>query len=120
MLLFLIKNAPNRLEFIYLKLKKSLSDFGSFISIINLDASTAKSLEGKLYPLIVGKIISPYYSMEEISPSDRADALIYEFRSRLYFDLTGIWIINKETGEIVTKKFVYKKLNSSNISSGYY
>ncbi len=70
-------------------------------------AASAPQLKGKLSVLAVGHIAPGYMHKDEILPMEPSDDR-YEEVEAIHFKVSAFWLINEETGEVLSKQWTRK------------
>ena len=68
----------------------------------------ARALDGQLAVLFVGRIPAPYAGFKDKYPI-AADDTVFEHQRYIRFAIDGVWLVNKQTGEVLTKTWAVKR-----------
>ncbi len=100
-----------RIEFqksIYLDIA-SLKGLSYINGFVKTPAKDARALEGSLAVLLVGRLTSPYFGANQKLPVG-LDETVFDFQSTIGFKLEAVWLINKKSGQILSKAWTYRRL----------
>lgn len=86
-----------------------LKGFTSIRGSAKVPAASAPQLKGKLSVLAVGHIAPGYMHTDEILPIEPSDDR-YEEVEAIHFKVSSFWLINEETGEVLSKQWTRKTL----------
>ena len=75
---------------------------------VAIPAEKARDLENQMEVLIVGKIVPNYYTSRKILPIELKDTKV-ETLHLMNVKITGVWLIQSTTGEVLAKKWTVKK-----------
>ncbi|BBB59917.1 hypothetical protein UNDKW_1644 [Undibacterium sp. KW1] len=81
----------------------------SIFSTIKMSSQVARSLEDSLYVYLVGHPLPPYMK-EEIELPYNGWPVAPVYVRKMPFALTGVWVANWQTGEVLSKGFSVKRL----------
>jgi hypothetical protein len=87
-------------------LKKGLSYINGATKIPSKDAP---SLDGNLTVLLVGRHVPNFVSKGQAVPSDHREKEVM-FQHTLAFKLDGVWLVHKQTGQILSKTWTIRRL----------
>jgi hypothetical protein len=103
---------PGRhLEFskdVYLNIK-SLKGLSYINGAVKVPAKDAPALEHTLSVLLVGRLVPTYVSANQKLPTDYSEKEV-KFQHTLGFKLESVWLVNKQTGQILSKSWTVRKL----------
>lgn len=71
-------------------------------------AEKARELDNQMEVLIVGKIVPSYYTSRKLLPIEFKDTKV-ETLHLMTVKITGVWLVQRTTGEVLTKKWTLKK-----------
>lgn len=80
----------------------------NYTSTLKLSPAEAQANQGKIKIFVVGKFVKPFIDDELDLPTEYRETKVY-FKRKLIFSVDGLWMVNTETGKVLSKKFVTKK-----------
>ena len=68
----------------------------------------ARAMDGRLAVLFVGRIPAPYAGFKDKYPIG-SDDTVFEHQRYMRFAIDGVWLFNKQTGEVLTKTWSVRR-----------